>query len=95
MSEKFRCEFCRINLLDQEAWDYHIQNCTEQLQSRLAAAERDLVASRELIGKAKEALESIAEYWNRNNNEKAMEDACWHSINTAEEALALLSKGKG
>ncbi len=33
------------------------------------------------------ALESIREYWNRDNNERAMEDACWHAINRASEAL--------
>lgn len=70
------------------------KNHIASLESRLAEAERERDDARELIGKAKEAFGSIAEYWNRDNNEKAMEDACWHSINTAEEALALLSKGK-
>ena len=35
-----------------------------------------------------EALESIAEYWNRDRNDAAMHDACWHAIETAETALA-------
>ena len=35
-----------------------------------------------------EALESIAEYWNRDRNEDAMHDACWHAVNTAADALA-------
>jgi hypothetical protein len=39
------------------------------------------------IKRLEEALESIQEYWNRDNNERAMENACWHSINTASEAL--------
>jgi hypothetical protein len=39
------------------------------------------------IKRLEEALESIREYWNRDNNERAMEDACWHAINTASEAL--------
>jgi hypothetical protein len=39
------------------------------------------------IKRLEEALESIREYWNRDNNERAMEDACWHAINTAAEAL--------
>ena len=43
--------------------------------------ERELAACRT-------ALESIAEYWNRDQNENAMADACWYAINTAEEALA-------
>jgi len=33
------------------------------------------------------ALESIEEYWNRDQNEKAMADACWHAIETAKAAL--------
>ena len=39
------------------------------------------------IKRLEEALESIQENWNRDNNERAMEDACWHAINTASEAL--------
>jgi len=34
------------------------------------------------------ALEHIVEYWNRDENEKAMSDALWHIIETAEDALA-------
>lgn len=34
------------------------------------------------------ALESIKEYWNRDQNETAMADACWHNIETAEKALS-------
>ena len=39
------------------------------------------------IKRLEEALESIQENWNRDNNERAMEDACWHAINTASDAL--------
>jgi hypothetical protein len=49
--------------------------------------ERQLNAANERIKRLEEALESIREYWNRDNNERAMEDACWHAINTAAEAL--------
>jgi hypothetical protein len=49
--------------------------------------ERELTAANERIKRLEEALESIREYWNRDNNERAMEDACWHAINTAAEAL--------
>lgn len=34
------------------------------------------------------ALAEIADYWNRDRNEEAMHDACWHAINTAEAALS-------
>ncbi len=39
------------------------------------------------------ALWSIREYWNRNQNESAMVDACWHAIYTAEQALAAVEGG--
>jgi hypothetical protein len=39
-----------------------------------------------------EALRSIREYWNRNQNESAMVDACWHAIYTAEQALAAVKE---
>ena len=34
-----------------------------------------------------DTLKHIEEYWNRNNNERAMEDACWHIIETAQDAI--------
>jgi hypothetical protein len=36
-----------------------------------------------------EALEHIAEYWNRDRNDEAMHNALWHIIETAEQAIAL------
>ena len=35
-----------------------------------------------------EALQNIAEYWNQDQNEAAMADACWHAIHTASAAIA-------
>ena len=35
-----------------------------------------------------EALQNIAEYWNQDQNEAAMADACWHTIHTARAAIA-------
>ena len=32
-------------------------------------------------------LAHIAEYWNRDQNERAMSDALWHIIETAEAAI--------
>jgi hypothetical protein len=49
--------------------------------------ERELTAANDRIKRLEEALESIREYWNRDNNETAMENACWHAIDTAAEAL--------
>jgi hypothetical protein len=39
------------------------------------------------IKRLEEALNSIQKYWNLDSNEGAMNDACWHAINTASEAL--------
>ena len=46
--------------------------------ARLIAAAPDLL----------EALQNIAEYWNQDQNEEAMADACWHAIHTARAAIA-------
>lgn len=34
-----------------------------------------------------EAMENIVEYWNKDRNDEAMHDACWHNVNTAAGAL--------
>ena len=52
-----------------------------ELLDRLEAAERERA---ELL----EALKSIEDYWNQDQNETAMADACWHAINTARAAIA-------
>ena len=41
----------------------------------------------EEIERLENALKEIAEYWNRDQNENAMTDACWKVIEIAEEAL--------
>ena len=50
------------------------------------AAQR-LEEQQDRIKRLEEALTSIGEYWNRHTNERAMEDACWHAVNTAADAL--------
>jgi hypothetical protein len=47
----------------------------------------ELQESRERIKRLEEALESIREYWNRDNNNQALVDACWYAIDKAAEAL--------
>jgi hypothetical protein len=49
--------------------------------------ERELNTANERIKRLEEALESIREYWNRDNNNRAIIDACWYAIDTASEAL--------
>lgn len=62
-------------------------------RSELEAVERELDEALEQRDRLAAALGSIAEYWNRNQNETAMADACWHAINTAEEAIAAVKGG--
>ena len=50
----------------------------QEANARLIAAAPDLL----------EALQDIAEYWNQDQNEAAMADACWHAIHTARAAIA-------
>lgn len=78
----------------------------ERLQAELAECQRerdryDAIAGKLLLEKTalalrvkelEEALGSIREYWNRDQNESAMADACWHAVNTADEALASTDK---
>ena len=50
----------------------------QEANARLIAAAPDLL----------ESLQNIAEYWNQDQNEAAMADACWHAIHTARAAIA-------
>jgi hypothetical protein len=49
--------------------------------------ERELNAANDRIKRLEEALECIREYWNRDNNNRAMIDACWYAIDKSSEAL--------
>ena len=49
--------------------------------------ERELTAANYRIKRLEDALECIREYWNRDNNNRAMIDACWYAIDKAAEAL--------
>jgi len=52
---------------------------------RMTQCERDAALAK--LATAREALGSIEEYWNRDTNERAMQDACEHAIATASAAL--------
>jgi hypothetical protein len=49
--------------------------------------ELELNAANDRIKRLEEALECIREYWNRDNNNRAMIDACWYAIDKSSEAL--------
>ena len=64
-----------------------IQSDDGVANAAIAEAAQRLEEQQERIKRLEEALESIREYWNRDNNNRAMEDACWYVIDTAAEAL--------
>ena len=94
-------EFMRPSLSDRlrasptsnimvEAADHIDAQAAEIAQARQTAnywkAEHN--AANAEIARMREALAEISEYWNRDQNDEAMHDACWHAINTANAALS-------
>lgn len=59
--------------------------------ARIAVLSAPDPCAESLAGRVKQleaALVNIREYWNRDQNEQAMADACWHAIETADTALS-------
>lgn len=54
--------------------------------------ERELNAAKAEIESLETSLTDIAEYWNEDENESAMSDACWHAVGTAKKALTNINK---
>lgn len=77
----------------REQWQISIlalkeqENTIRSLCENSRRYESDAEASKQRIKRLEEALESIREYWNRDNNNRAIIDACWYAIDTASEAL--------
>ena len=68
----------------------NFEMCAEDvhmLKTALRAKDADYVALRARVAKLEEALGNIVEYWNKDENEAAMADACWHNVETARRAL--------
>lgn len=60
----------------------------DKVRGELAQLRAELAEARAVVEKQGDALTHIAEYWNRSENDKAMNDALYHMIDTAEAALA-------
>lgn len=58
---------------------------TRNEEIRALIRERDEAIAR--AERFRDALISINEFWNRDQNEKAMIGACWHAVETSAEAL--------
>lgn len=75
-----------------QVWD-HEDKCVAVIESRLGE-EKSTEYARIFAAAPKmlDALVNISEYWNRDNNDKAMSDALYHIIETAEEAIQEATK---
>lgn len=83
------CPICnqKINPSDHsEKWgpEFAHSRCVIAFNAGSAIQDAKLQAR---IKRLEDALTSIGEYWNRDTNERAMEDACWYAVNTAADAL--------
>jgi len=65
----------------------HITELENRLRALWGKLEGERKYYEDRIKRLEESLESIREYWNRDNNNRAMVDACWYAIDTASEAL--------
>lgn len=68
-----------MSIFDQIAFD--------QIADERDKAQQENKLLKQHIKRLEEALESIREYWNRDNNNRALVDACWYAIDKASEAL--------
>ncbi|MDD5458877.1 MAG: hypothetical protein PHF37_05765 [Phycisphaerae bacterium] len=65
-----------------------LPDLADNVMYMVATKQQQLSAKDELIEKLKTALQSISEYWNQNENDRAMNDALYYMIETADAALA-------
>lgn len=76
--------------------EYDEHECLKLTATHREQAVQEAVAERDArIAELRKALESIQEYWNRDQNDMAMHDACWHAINIAEAALQEIDNAQG
>lgn len=75
---------------DDTAW--RCLGCLEDIQRRWRATvqdlEQQLAEAKAALGALAEALTHIAEYWNGESNQRALEDAMSEAVDTANAALA-------
>jgi hypothetical protein len=71
-------------------WSFALRAKMEKLELERNAARAEVEAMREAIREAHDTFVNLSEYWNKDQNEKAMADACWHTVETSLDALAKL-----
>ena len=79
----------RDKLLEKQSWLITHPTAIEAAHQVVewTKCEQDRDAALAKLAKCREALESIAEYWNGHSNERAMQDACEHNANRAQQTL--------
>ena len=77
-------ETLQNSLREREEYVTELENRLRALWDKYDGDRKHYMAR---IKRLEEALTSIGEYWNRDNNNRAMIDACWYAIDTASEAL--------
>jgi len=83
-------------LADKDSLILDLQSQVERLEvsdnNEILLLEAKIESQKELLRKAVDGLESISEYWNKDENSRAMEDACNHNVRVAEETLTEIRK---
>ena len=80
----------------KEAQDFERSALVEPLEKFLKvererdAARAEIEAMREALREAHDVFVNLSEYWNKDQNEKAMADACWNTVETSSDAIAKL-----
>lgn len=64
-----------------------MSSANSRIKKHVESLEQKTKDQQGTINQLLEALEDIKEYWNKDNNSSAMEDACWRVIEIAEEAI--------
>lgn len=86
MSEIEKCPMCDSDLI--LSGTAHLYYCCTRCMLRCDRKDLPRIAALlARVTRMEEALGNIAEYWNGDENEEAMADACWHNVEIARRAL--------
>lgn len=59
----------------------------EALRERVAELEGDRTLLANEVRRSEDLVVHLSEYWNKDDNEKAMSDACWHTADECDKYL--------
>lgn len=90
---KCQCSF-RVSMVGDGCRYCQPQEYIDRLHEQTEDDSKEIELLRGQRDQLLEALQHIAEYWNRDQNEFAMADALWHIINEAESAIAAVEASK-